>query len=307
MKFLKILLFPFLLFTEISFSYDLPYVNLGLTNILDGGPVRPVRGSYLYEYAQYYQANKFLNSKGKLLDGVPSPKFSIWAIANNFVYQFDKNKLFNAAPGLEVFISYLMFSNIKKNQLNITTSGNGFSDLYTGIYLQWDMIKKKNNDPFFVNRLQFAASFPVGKYSGNKTTILNPGNNLFYINPYWAASLYFTSHFAISWRLHYLWSSENKKTHIKPGDAIHLNYSIEYEPISSFWIGINGYFLQQIQNSKLCNKDIPNSRERVLAVGPGAAYFYSKDLVFFTHLYFETLVRNRTQGINFILRFVKHF
>ena len=74
-------------------------------------------------------------------------------------------------------------------------------------------------------------------------------------------------------------------------------------------LGMNGYFLQQLHNNTLNKITVPNSKERVFAVGPGMLYLLGQgvDNVLFASLYFETDVRNRPQGINGVLRLLVHF
>jgi len=83
-------------------SYGLPGVNLGFTNILDGGPVRPYPGIYWMQYTQYYSTHRFLNDQGKPLGGVPSPKFKLFDTITQFVYQFDQQLPLKGMPGVSV-------------------------------------------------------------------------------------------------------------------------------------------------------------------------------------------------------------
>lgn len=53
--------------------------------------------------------------------------------------------------------------------------------------------------------------------------------------------------------------------------------------------------------------DIPDSREQVLAVGPGALLHLSKDTHLFLNIYFEMAAENRTEGNRFNMRVVHHF
>jgi len=63
---------------------------------------------------------------------------------------------------------------------------------------------------------------------------------------------------------------------------------------------------KQINDDKLHGHSVPNSKERVFAIGPGALYSLTSDLSFFLYLYFETNVRNRPEGISLIGRFFYH-
>ncbi|MBA3953784.1 transporter [Candidatus Dependentiae bacterium] len=291
-----------------AYSYSLPAVNLGLTNFLDGGPIRSAPGWYWLQYGRYYHATRFLNNLGKPLGSplLQSPSFTLISTGIQGTYQSHKKVLFGAYGGIDVSIPLVLQSKISKSQLGLTSSGAGFGNINTGLYLQWEPLFIHGR-PFFVHRVEFAASFPAGKNREPFQTI-NPSTSFKFINPYWAATLFATPHVALSWRLYYLWSSTSHKTGLKPGDAVHLNYAAAYGLLKNkLFIGLNGYFLQQLENNKVKGQIMPNSCERVLGIGPGAVYFVSQDNILFAHLYWEKLVRNRPQGKSFVLDFVKHF
>ena len=299
-----ILFFCFLSTTSILVAYHLPTVNLGQSNILDGGPLRAKPGLYWKEYLHYYHADKFVDGNGHLLGGVSSPTYDSLVLITQFIYQL-KEKTLGGHMGFNFFLPCVVASHVEKNQLGITTSGSGLGDFLTGIYLQFDPIKH-NGKPIFMNRLEFDVSFPTGKNKQPCKTI-NPGNRVFFINPYWAATLHFTTDWAMSWRLHYVWSTKNTETNIQAGNALHLNYDMEYQVLPKLWLGVTGYFLQQLSDSKLSGQNIAQSRERVLGIGPGLLYTFPHEYRLSSYLYFETLAKNRAEGIRFVIRVIKHF
>jgi len=295
----------FFLFCTKNFGYDLPYLDLGVTNILDGGPIRPTPGWYLFGDVQYYYSNNFVDQNGNTLAGLSNPQFYAWAIIPALAYQSDRKIVPGAVWGVMAKLPIIPASGINRNELGITDSDAGFGDLLLGAYLQWDPIFLHDR-PFFVHRLEFNTTFPTGKYKGNGT-VINPGNNIFSIETYWAATWYIVPKLAASWRIYYLHCFENHANNRQGGDAIHLNYALSYEVLKGLHWAVNGYFLQQITDSKLCGVKVPDSKERVFAVGPGLCYFISEDNVLFAHLYFESDVRNRPKGISAFVSFVKHF
>jgi len=301
----NIFIFFCLLFaTSPLVAYHLPTVNLGQSNMLDGGPLRANPGLYWKEYVHYYHADKFVDGKGNLLGGVSSPRYDSLVFITQFLYQLRKKTL-GGHVGFNFFLPFVAASHVEENKLGITTSGSGFGDFLTGIYLQFDPIKH-NGKNIFMSRLEFDVSFPTGKNKQPERTI-NPGNRIYFINPHWAATLHFTTDWAMSWRLHYLWSSKNHATNIQAGDAIHLNYDMEYRVLPKLWLGVTGYFLHQLRNSKLCGQNIAQSREQVLGIGPGLLYTFPHEFRLSSYLYIETLAKNRAEGIRFVIRLIKHF
>ena len=297
-----------LFFASTLSGYDQPFINLGFTNMLDGGPVRPTYGWYVYQFFQYYGAHKFMNAQGSLVGGTSSPHTTVWDSVTSLTYQTKHPIILGAKTGVSAGIPIIFYSTISPNALGFLDSGTGFGDIYGGPFLQWNPIIYKDR-PLFVTRIEFDVSLPCGKF--NKHAAFNPGNGLYFINPYWAATLYFPRHLAASWRLQYVWSSFNKKTHTQPGQAIFMNFDLEYELHTNCWAGVVGYFLQQITDSKINKVAVPGRKEFIVALGPGLYYertfSHDNDLFLFGYVFFEFDAKNRTQGINAIGRFVYHF
>ena len=286
-------------------GYGLPGIDLGFSNILDGGPIRPKPGLYWLQYGQYYTTHRFLNGEGKPLLGVPSPSFRLCNTITEFVYQFGHQGFLRGMPGVAVGLPLVMCANIGKNELGLKSSGGGFGNLGFGLYTQWETLEYKGR-PFFVHRLQFDFAIPFGK---NKLPAknINPSADFFYCDVYWAATLYFSHRWNLSWRWYYIWSAKNETINYQAGDATSINYSLAYEAMPKLFVAAVGYALQQLHNDRSNGIAVPNSKERVFGIGPGAAYFCSENLIFLGYLYLELGARNRPQGTNFIVRLVKHF
>ncbi|MCL5097925.1 MAG: transporter, partial [Candidatus Omnitrophica bacterium] len=72
-------------------------------------------------------------------------------------------------------------------------------------------------------------------------------------------------------------------------------------------VGINGYYLKQITDTQIDNRDATDRLEQVLGIGPGAVYHFSQNDHLFLNVYFETFTENRPEGERFNLRYVHHF
>lgn len=302
----------FLIFLIFSFcqsvdGYGLPALGLGSSSFLDGGPLRQIPGWYFQFYSQYYATHRFLDAQGKLLGGVPSPRFKEWNTAYQLIYLSQKDIFGLGNFGFDIALPVVGYARIQPNSLGITSSGGGLGDLIFGVFAQ-ALPVFRGDRPLYVHRFEFVVSIPTGKNKLPLKTI-NPGNGVAFIDPYWSATLYFTPEFSASWRVSYLWVSENHKIHLKAGDAIHGTFAIEYEILTRLFLGINGYFLEQIKDNKLNGVKIPDSRERVVGIGVGGLYSFARRFasVLLANLYWETDVRNRTQGFRFFLRYLRHF
>jgi hypothetical protein len=306
---MSLLIIFFLLFvTSRTVGYALPpLIGLGTGNFFDGGPLRAKPGIYWQQFGVYYHADKFTDYKGNLLGGVPSPTADALVFVPQFIY-ISKLEIAKAKLGLDTGLALFAYTHISSNSLSIKDGGNGVGDLVLGTFLQWDTIEFRQR-PIFVNRLEFDAFFPTGKNNHQPDTFY-PGAGFFYIDPYWSATLYVAPpYFSVSWRLSYLWSAQDPKTKLQAGSALILNYATETLVKSKIWVGINGYFLQQLTNDRLNGTEVPHTKERIFAIGPGALYSIEPDFnsVVIANLYFEMLAQNRTQGIRFIARFIKYF
>jgi hypothetical protein len=228
-------------------GYGVPHINLGGSSFLDGGPLRQIPGWYFQIGSQNYHTDRFLNEEGKPLLGLPGPHLNSWLTSYQLIYLSDRDVFNYGKLGCDITLPVFFYSRIEENLLGITSFGSGVGDLAVGVYLQGNPIFRGER-PIYVNRFEFVVSFPTGQNNLPFKTI-NPGNKVFYIDPYWAATLYFTPRFSASWRLHYLWVSHNHIVHFKAGDAIHANFAIEYQVAGRLYLGIAGYFLNQIKKN----------------------------------------------------------
>jgi hypothetical protein len=297
-----------------GWSYELPSVNLGLTSFLDGGPPAGP-GFYFTQYLQYYTSDRLNDANGnRLLPFFANEDLNVWVSLSQFIYQSNQDILLGGKWGLDLIVPIvgLDFSSTL-GPAGPRDNGAGIGDIVVGPFLQWDPIMGSSG-PIFMHRIEFQMIFPSGKYSSQKE--LNPGSNFFSFNPYWAGTVFVTPKWTASWRIHYLWNSENDDPNrqfwpadnTQAGQAIHLNFATDYEVWEKrLRLGINGYYLKQITDTQLNGHDLADSREQVFGIGPGALLHITPNSHLFFNLYFETAAENRSEGTRMVLRFVQHF
>jgi hypothetical protein len=289
-------------------GYGLPLVNLGGTSFLDGGPLRIEKGFYWQQFFGLFHARRFTGPRGKDVIDTHSLHLNTVGTTANIAYQSNFYVVPRFRLGFDVTQYDRLGSGIQKNRLGIVDAGAGLGDLLVGIFFQSDPLFH-NGVPRFIHRFEFNVSFPIGEFNDQFPFRIYAGNGFYFIDPYWSATLYCTEKFSISWRLYYLWNSQNKRLRFRPGDAIHVNYAVEWWIFEKLLIGINGYYVQQLHLDKMDDIELPDTKERLFAIGPGFLYTTDPDFKFaiFGNFYVETNVRNRPQGVNFILRFFKKF
>lgn len=299
-----------LLTVESAFALGEPNVNLGFTSFLDGAPPAGP-GFYLSEYLQYYTADQINDENGNKSFDVD---IDVWILMNQLIYQSDQEILLGGKWGLNVMLP-IVDPDMGSNPAGFEDSGLGLGDLLIGPYLQWDPIMGANG-PLMVNRIELQTILPTGKYDNDK--LLNPGSNHFSFNPYWAATVFLGSKTTVSWRLHYLWNGKNddftfgglmpNSVDLEPGQAVHANFTAAYEILpKQLRLGINGYWFDQITETKVDGHKDSSLNEKVFAIGPGAVWHFSQDTHLFLNAYFETVAESRPKGERYNLRLVHHF
>jgi len=290
---------------------QLPGLNLGATSFLDGLPPPGGPGVYLEQYFQYYNSSRLLDNEGNEVKLPTSggtfetPQVQTWVMLTQLIYQSNQEILPKGRWGLSLTVPVVVTDVSPNDFIGFQERSYSLGDIFFGPFIQWDPTVGKYG-PFFSQRIEFDAVFPTGTYDSLKQ--VNAASNIFSFNPYWAATLFLHPKWNISWRLHYLWNSTNPDTNVQPGQAIHLNFATSVEVLKGrLHMGVNGYYLQQITDSRLNGSPIPDSKESVVGIGPGALYIFSnKDLLFF-NTYFEVEARNRTEGVRLNFRWIHKF
>ena len=285
-------------------------MNLGFTSFLDGGPPAGP-GFYFQQYLQYWSADDLLDEDGN--DSGLVDDLDVWISLSQFIYQSDQPILFGGKWGIDLIIPVVSLDVDPGTPPIIDDNNQGLGDILLGPFIQWDPIMGENG-PVFMHRIELQTTFPTGKYDDDR--VLNPGSNHYTFNPYWAATWWIFPQWSVTWRLHYLWNSENDDPNttlfpmvgdVQPGQAIHINFASSLELIPKrLHAGVNGYYLEQITDSKVDGSD-SGYREKVLGIGPGGVWHFSADDHIFINLYFETAAENRPEGFRLTLRWTHHF
>lgn len=285
-----------------AFGYNLSSLNLGYSSFADAIPLAPGYGWYVVQRVTGYNTQVFTNGQGGRLNGVPSPSYNPVGTITQITYIAKSTTAFNAHVGFSTTIPTTLAFNLQTpNSLGLKANGGGFNNSSISPFLQWEPVMLHGR-PFWYNRLQLDNYFPTGKYSKNDQ--LNPGAPHFSIEPYWSTTVLITPSWEFSSRLYDIWSGTNPYTHIQAGNAILDDFATSYKK-DKLRLGISGYFLKQLVNSK--GNPAENSKEQVLGIGPGATFYFTKQSCITVNYYTESHVENRTKGTRAVLSFTHAF
>ena len=288
-----------------AFALNQPAVNLGFTNFLDGASPGP--GWYWTEYLQVIHADEIELS---FMPDMEDANVRGFINLNQFIYQADMNFL-GGNPGIDVIIPLvdLDASDARVgNPFGGEGAEDGIGDILIGPFIQWGPHMLFNR-PYF-HRFEFQVTMPTGDHESFEDAI-NPGADVWTINPYYTFTYFITPKLTTSLRFHYLWSGEDKHAGAAPdvqaGQAIHLNYAMAYAVTDSLRLGVAGYYLKQLEEDEFDGVDLDDSEEEVFAIGPGLVWHINKDLTFMGAVNFETEAENRPEGVRSTLRLIWKF
>ncbi len=298
-------------------------INLGGTSFFDGITATEPGWAYLATL-RYGTAGSIKDGKGDSVPAFNSPRINTTILLNQVGYT-SSIKIGNAHLGLNAILPVVSLHG-SFNQPGATLSGNttAMGDITIGPVLQFDPVLGPEGQPIYFQRFELDAIIPTGQYRQNAD--LNPSSGYYSFNPYWAATLFLSKEFEISWRLHYLYNFKNNKpassfptaymgspvNDTQAGQSAWLNFSASYAVMPKLHLGVSGYYFKQLTDSKANGQAIPGSREQVLGIGPGIMIDVDQDNgrrgALWFNAYTESMVRNRaTNSVILQARFVHVF
>lgn len=296
-----------------ALAYDQPLVNFGLTDVLDGAVPGP--GTYFFEYIQIYQSDEFKDANGNDYSGGPRNGF---VLAMNQLAHVSKTTLLGGNLGIDFLLpigSLTAGGNLGSGGPPVTANPGPVGDLIVGPFLQWFPHKLLGRP--FLHRFELDFFLPTGHY--DKKYTINPGANIWTIEPYYAFTWFLTPQLSTSWRLHYTYNTKNDDPwevlqappfnvrEVKPGQLFHCNYSLEYEVVKNFRIAAAGYYLKQLTDTQFNGSDVSGRKEQVFAIGPAIHWITKSGFVFALKTAFESSVENRPEGNRTTFRMIYKF
>jgi hypothetical protein len=277
----------------------LPAVNLGDTSFLDA---IAAPGSVVELIGQGVHDSKTLSNTGQVVSQITDVNSGVSLL--HIAWIAPRTRIFGAWYGTEIVLTAAY----------VDTGGHGIGqgagDLtFAPLILQWP--KHTLFGMPIYQRATFDFDAPAGRYSPDRP--VNIGNNAWDIHPYYAVTLFPAKRIETSWRIHYLWDATNhapplgeNASDTQAGQAVHFNATVSYEIVKNVYVGANGYYLKQITDARVNGIAVPNAREQIGGIGPGAVVNHGK-WFFFVNAYREVEAENLAEGNKLVLRVEKVF
>lgn len=290
-------------------AYDQPSLNLGSTSFYDGAPLPGGPGGYLVEYLIYARASRFNDAHGDKL-ALPDQDIETFAPVTQLIHlspPMDNGWML----GFTVIVPWLAHAEVDDGLDNSALSSReGVGDTVLGAFLQSPLVTRDDGSPLFAQRIEAEVILPSGAYDRDKS--VNPGSHFWSFNPYYAATLWITPRWSLSGRFWYLWNGKNDDpsssfgdvSSTQAGQALHANFATQYALTERLSVGLAGYWLKQISDTRVDGHEVSGRREQVWAIGPGLTYTFSKENIVTANSYFEQDAENRTEGNKFVISFV---
>ncbi|MGA6992288.1 MAG: transporter [Candidatus Deferrimicrobiaceae bacterium] len=294
-------------------GFDQPLLNFGLTNVLDGAVPGP--GTYFFEYVQIYQSGEFKDQDGNDIPGSPRNGF---VLSMNQLAHISKTTVLGGNLGIDFLLpigSLTAGGTFGPGGPPVSANPGPIGDAIIGPFIQWFPHKLLGRP--FLHRFELDIFVPTGHY--DKKYTINPGSNLWTIEPYYAFTWFLTPQLSTSWRIHYTYNTKNDDpwevlqgppfnvTEIQPGQAFHFNYSLEYEVVKNLRVAAVGYYLKQLTDTEFNGNKVSGRKEQVFAIGPSIHWITKSGLVFALKTVFESAVENRPEGSRTTFRMIYKF
>ncbi|OPY74861.1 MAG: hypothetical protein A4E63_00588 [Syntrophorhabdus sp. PtaU1.Bin050] len=294
-----------------------PNLNFGATDFSD--PPRHVPGFVLINPITFYSGN-LKNGDGDSLPG--TNKLSLIAYVPQLCWTANSKLPGDINWGLTVLMPLASLN--ADSDLGLKAANNIMGDPIFGAFV--GRAHQLTRDWTFHWMFEFDTYFPLGDY--DKDAAFNTSANYWTFEPFLAMRLEMPYGFELSTRQHYTYNTKNHDyvnpaiTHdfndhtLKAGDLWHFNFSASksldfISPLLRF--GAVGYYGQQLNNDEVDGNAVPNSKEKVFAIGPCLQYIHihkgerKPSAIFSLKSYWESNVQNRAEGNRTVFRMVIPF
>lgn len=258
---------------------------IGVNTVLDG--VMPPPGStQLYNYTEYYFANKFAGPDGK--SSVPGFHSEVLVDAPRVVHTWgQKFGPFTLSSGL-----VLPFARLHLDVPGASGSRTALGDIIAQPFIL-GYVNPSHTLFAFVSP---DVSLPTGAYAVNR--VANIGVNYYAFQPNIDVTWFPAPRWEISATAQAEFHSPNHATHYHSGDVASLDYLIGYSVTRQLQLGLQGYFLKQFSDDTLNGQLAAGNgfRGQAIGIGPQLRFDFGPGTAIVFKYQHEFAVRNRPEG-----------
>ncbi|MGH7993855.1 MAG: SphA family protein [Limisphaerales bacterium] len=260
------------------------------------GASLPPPGFYVRDYNVAYYSTRANDASG---NNANVPNFEAFTYANvPRVIWISDTQILGGYVGVDALLP-LVYQHLKAGGYDDGTFGVG--DFFAESTLSWHP-----------KQFDLAAGLGVWAPTGDSPT--QPGPSTRAGLGYWTpmltagATWYIDEEktWAVSALNRYEFNTEQRDTHITPGQAYTLEWGASKTVARVVDLGVVGYFQQQVTTDRGTGAS-PN-RDRVVAIGPEINLAFPKPMLFASFRYnYELMAQSRAQGHTFTLTLTKRF
>ena len=271
---------------------------------------------YYIHYANYYNSDEFKDNDGDEIDEAPETTTFANTLRLLWITDF---KILGGNYATHIFVP-IVYSDVDFDdpgdnpEFPRTPTPNSRSKFGLGNIIFTPFLVGWRGETFhyWVN---IADIFAPTRTDYGKRDAVNLGNNFWTIEPIFAFS-WLPGKFEVTSKFMYDFNTRDndhivtpdearqigrpdlagEKRSRQPGQEFHFDYVLGYHPNEKWELGAVGYYYQQMTDDEISGDQVNNRRGRVFAIGPGVKYNFN-DLSLIGKVYFETLVKNRYQGV----------
>lgn len=258
---------------------------LGVQTVLSG--LMPAPGNYLLNYNTVVHSNALNDNQGD--PSLPNAKLRVEAHALRYLHIFKGITFANANVGFEAAAAYtrVRLTAHAAPYLNIDSQDSGIGDLTIGPSLGWH---GRNTHQL----VAFLVTLPTGSYDANRH--VNVGRNYTALQLSYAVT-HFIKGLEISTMFKGIYNFKNQKTNYKSGIETDVDYGINYHFRSPWFVGIGGYWHEQLTDDTVNGQAVNGNGNRVreFTAGPKVGYGSPKGGIYLsvTHKFYS---RNTSNG-----------
>ena len=266
------------------------------------GASLPPPGFYVRDYNYFYTARQLNDSTGKK---IPPADFEAFTYANipRAIWITD-TKFLGGFVGVDALWP-LVLQQASANTPNGPFSGStfGVGDLFAEGTLSWH-----------IQQFDFAVGTGIHAPTGNSPSLPGPATTpgLGYWTSMETAGATWYIDEAKTWALsalnRYEFNTEQRNTHVIPGQAYTLEWGVSKAVTKVIDAGVAGYYQQKVTGDSGPSPDAVKPLDRAAAFGPEISVMFPKPMLFVSLRYLhEVMAENRAQGDVFTLTLTKRF